>query len=85
MVGAVGVGAVGRRGGKSGGRRGRAARSVGAGGRRGRSARKVGAGGSAPGGADPTFEADPIGRRLECRPKKRIILLNMNFSWGAQG
>ena len=25
---------------------------------------------------DPTFEADPIGRRLECRPKKGI---NINF------
>ena len=27
-------------------------------------------------GADPTFEADPIGRRLECLPKKGI---NINF------
>ena len=26
---------------------------------------------------DPTFEADPIGRRLECRPKKGI---NINFN-----
>ena len=26
---------------------------------------------------DPTFEADPIGRRLECLPKKGI---NINFT-----
>ena len=25
---------------------------------------------------DPTFEADPIGRRLECRPKKRGLFIN---------
>ena len=28
-------------------------------------------------GVDPTFEADPIGRRLECLPKKGI---NINFT-----
>ena len=28
-------------------------------------------------GADPTFEADPIGRRLECLPQKGI---NINFN-----
>ena len=33
----------------------------------------------------PTFEADPIGRRLECLPKKGI---NINFNlifWGPRG
>ena len=60
-------------------------RAVGAVGRRGRSARAVGAvgrpGRSAPGGAGGTFEADPIGRRLECRPKKgiNIVLIITHF------
>ena len=35
---------------------------------------------------DPTFEADPIGRRLECRPKKGInILINIKFPLGPPG
>ena len=38
---------------------------------------------------DPTFEADPIGRRLECLPQKRINI-DFNFVFkglynGAQG
>ena len=63
-VGAVGVGAAESRA---------AARSGGAVGRRGRSARSVGPEGR----RRPTFEADPIGRRLECLPKKGI---NINFT-----
>ena len=38
---------------------------------------------------DPTFEADPIGRRLECLPKKEIninfILFLMVFLMGPRG
>ena len=71
-------------------------RAVGAVGRRGRSARVVGGVGLRPEGP-PTkrepwaeahsgknqLEADPIGRRLECRPKKEInILININPFFG---
>ena len=32
---------------------------------------------------EPTFEGDPIGRSLECRPKKGIfILINIKFPLG---
>ena len=34
---------------------------------------------------DPTFEADPIGRRLECRPKKGFILIDIEFPLGPPG
>ena len=38
--------------------------------------------GPEPLGVDPTFEADPIGRRLECLPKKGI---NINFNFIFKG
>ena len=35
--------------------------------------------------SDPTFEADPIGRRLDCRPKKGLIVINLKFPLAPPG